>query len=100
MSEYQLSSEQIASYHAQGFLFVGANEHRFLNVAQLQAWTNEVRTWPQEKGKWMPYDEVDAQGNSQLMRTECFVDYHEGLQKLLCGDDLLSIMAQLAGNVR
>jgi 2-aminoethylphosphonate dioxygenase len=100
MIGYQLNAEQIGQYHTEGFLLVRAEEHTLVEPTKLQAWTNEVRSWPRERGKWMPYDEVNAQGEKQLMRTECFVDYHAELKKLLCGEELLSILGQLAGNVR
>lgn len=100
MVGYQLSEEQVEQYHAKGFILVRAEEHDLINPVKLHAWTDEVHSWPRENGKWMPYDEVSAQGEKQLMRTEFFVDYHAELKKLLCGEELLSILGQLAGDVR
>ena len=100
MIGYQLSPEQLSLYRSQGFLLVRLNEHNLVNPADLQGWVGEVRSWPQEKGKWMPYNEINARGESQLMRTECFVDYHKMLKQLLCGESLLSVTSQLSGRVR
>lgn len=99
MSSYQLSQEQLAKFHKDGYLVVTAEEHKLVTGLQLKTWANEVYSWPREKGKWMPYDEVNEKGERQLMRTECFVDYHDGLNELLRGDKLAVIMRQLAGEV-
>ncbi|KAH8810626.1 hypothetical protein F5884DRAFT_842719 [Xylogone sp. PMI_703] len=89
MSSYQLSADQLEKYHKDGYHLVKASEHRLI-------WADEVHSWPREHGKWMPYDEINEKGESQLMRTECFVDYHPGLKTLLCGDELGIILHQLA----
>jgi hypothetical protein len=99
MSSYQLSHDQLEKYHRDGFLLVAADEHKLVTGTDLQTWANEIYSWPREQGKWMPYDEVNRNGERQLMRTECFVDYHAGLKALLCGDRLAVVMRQLSGHV-
>ena len=99
MSSYQLSHGQLEKYHKNGFLTVKAKEHNLITGSELQKWANEIYSWPKERGKWMPYNEINEKGESQLMRTECFVDYHAGLKALLCGEELGSVMRQLAGHV-
>ena len=99
MSSYQLSHDQLEKYHKNGFLTVKAKEHNLITGSELQKWANEIYSWPKERGKWMPYNEINEKGESQLMRTECFVDYHAGLKALLCGEELGSVMRQLAGHV-
>lgn len=94
-----LSQEQLTFFHENGYLKLTAAEHGLVTLTQLQQWTHEVRTWPLEKGKWMPYFEVTADGTRQLMRTEKFVDYHDQFRDLVCGDGLGGILAQLAGQV-
>lgn len=96
---YQLNQQQISQFHKDGFLVVKATEHNLVNPQKLQEWTEEVRSWPKERGKWMPYEEVTASGQRQLMRTEKFVDYHNGFSQLLCGEALGNILAQLSDNV-
>lgn len=100
MTHYTLSPEQLDFYSSQGYLLVLASEHNLINSVDLHTWANEVRNWPRESGKWMPYDEVNSSGEKQLMRTECFVDYHPKLKQLICGEGLLSILGQLSGNAR
>lgn len=94
-----LTPEQIASYHKDGFLLLRAHEHALVSAADLKTWTDEVANWPREHGKWMPYDEVNSAGETQLMRTEKFADYHDGFRELLCGPDLAGLLGQLAGDV-
>lgn len=97
---YQLTHQQIESFHKDGFLVVKASEHKLVDPQALKQWTEEVESWPKEFGKWMPYEEVTPSGKRQLMRTEKFVDYHAGLQELLCGDALRSTLKQLSDDVR
>ncbi|KAH8702305.1 hypothetical protein BGW36DRAFT_372558 [Talaromyces proteolyticus] len=96
---FQLSQEQIDSYHKEGFLILRAHEHQLLeNPHDLQVWSEEVKAWPREPGKWMPYDEKSSTGERILMRTENFVDWHPQLQGLICGKALGDILGTLAGD--
>lgn len=96
----QLSQQQIDQFHKNGFLILRIAEHMLVDPHTLYQWTEEVRSWPKEKGKWMPYEEITSSGKRQLMRTEKFVDYHKGFDELLGGEALLSILSQLSGAVR
>lgn len=58
-----------------------------------------MQSWPKEIGKWMPYEEITASGESQLMRTEKFVDYHDQFNELLCGPALRNVLMQISGDV-
>ena len=82
-----LTPTQLNFFHENGYLKLTAAEHNLVSPAQLQQWTNEVRSWPLEKGKWMPYFEVTSDGTRQLMRTEHFVDFHAPFKDLVCGDE-------------
>jgi 2-aminoethylphosphonate dioxygenase len=95
MAPIQLTQEQVRHFNEQGFLVLRAHEHCLVDPAALQRWTNEVRSLPREHGKWMPYDEITASGERQLMRTENFADYHPGFTGLLHGDDLRNILKQV-----
>lgn len=94
-----LSPSQIEEYRTQGYLVLRVHEHDLVNPKDLQGWTNEVANWPRVKGKWMPYDEINASGEKQLMRTEKFADYHEQFGKLLFGEGIADILKQLSGDV-
>lgn len=90
-----LTDEQIAHFDQEGFLVLRSHEHGLIEPDVLQRWTAEVRDLPREHGKWMPYDEITANGERQLMRTENFVDYHEGFTSLLHGEGLTGILKQV-----
>src|ERR1700753_2561877 len=94
-----LLAPQVEKYHKQESLFLQATEHNLVVPQNLKEWTNEVANWPRVKGKWMPYDEINANGEKQLMRTENFADYHEGFGNLLFGDAIADILKQLSGDV-
>jgi hypothetical protein len=99
MSAYSLCQSQIEDFHEQGYLVLKVSDHNLVNPEALQQWTTQVRDWPKSSGKWMPYYEVVSSGEKQLMRTEKFVDYHADFERLLCGSELRSILAQLSGDV-
>jgi 2-aminoethylphosphonate dioxygenase len=82
-----------------GYPVLRTSEHKLVSPRDLQAWTGEVRDWPREKDKWMPYDEINAKGERQLMRTENFVDYHDRFRGLLYGEPIGEILKQLSGDV-
>ncbi len=94
----QLTPAQIKHFDTQGYLILRAEEHNLISPAVLQQWTAEVRALPREQGKWMPYDEITATGERQIMRTENFADYHSGFNTLLHGTALCGILAQLTGD--
>lgn len=95
-----LNQEQIAAYHEQGYIVLRADEHKLVDAETLKQWTDEVASWPRVKGKWMPYNEITGKGESILMRTENFADYHDGFRELLFGDGLTGLLGQLTDDVR
>ena len=99
MASFVPSSELVEQFQKDGYLLLRAEEHGLVKPADLQAWTKQVQEWPVEKGKWMPYHEVNTDGTRQLMRTENFVDYHPEFHALLCGEAITKILKTLSGNV-
>lgn len=99
MGSHTLTPEQIAQYHKDGFLILRVQDHGLVEPQQLQQWTAEVKGWPKEHGKWMPYEEINSNGESQLLRTENFVDYHQDFSDFLCGDRMASLLKQVSGDV-
>jgi hypothetical protein len=97
---YTVTPEQVASYNENGYLILRVGEHQLVDPTALQQWTEEVKAWPREKGKWMPYDEININGERQLMRTENFVDYHPDFRRLVCGEGLGQILKAVSGDVR
>ncbi|KAF2484838.1 hypothetical protein BDY17DRAFT_308330 [Neohortaea acidophila] len=98
MASIQLSPSQLDHFNTQGYLILRAAEHNLVSPPDLHKWTSEVKTLPRDKGKWMPYDEITATGERQLMRTENFADYHPSFSALLHGAGLRGILAQLTGD--
>ena len=94
-----LTPKQVSSYQEIGYLLLRVDEHRLVDPASLKRWTEEVKAWPRVKGKWMPYDEININGERQLMRTEKFIDYHPEFKSLVCGEQLAEILKVLSGNV-
>jgi hypothetical protein len=43
----------------------------------------------------MPYDEININGERQLMRTEKFVDYHPEFDAFLRGEGITNVLGQL-----
>lgn len=99
-STYRLSPQQIEQYHRDGYLHLPAEEHQLVDPTTLRSWTTEVQGWPYTPGKWLCYEEptADGSGKKQLFRTEAFVEHHAGLDNLLCGEALRTILAQISGD--
>ncbi|EPS36013.1 hypothetical protein H072_10457 [Dactylellina haptotyla CBS 200.50] len=96
MTYPQITPDQVKFYEEEGYLIVKSNKSLY-DISNLQSWTQEVLSWPLEVGKWMPYYEINTQGEKQLMRTEKIVDYHDGFRDLLGGDAVLGLLRALTG---
>lgn len=93
-----LTDEHIGKFERDGFLHIPREEHGLVaEPSNLSEWASEILSWPREKGKWMPYDEVNQRGEKQLMRTENIVAYFPPVSDLLLGEGVLSILKQLSG---
>ncbi|KAK6538331.1 hypothetical protein TWF694_011209 [Orbilia ellipsospora] len=95
MTHPMISANQKEFYEEEGYLVL--KNPNLYDISELQLWTQQVLLWPKETGKWMPYYEINEQGEKQLMRTEKIVDYHDGFRGLLCGDTVLSLLKSLIG---
>jgi hypothetical protein len=100
MPESILTPEQIAQFHEEGYLILRTQQHGLVESEDLQRWTQEVKGWPKVKGKWMPYEEVNVNGEKQLLRTENFVEYHQNFNDFLCGERMAGLLKQITGDVR
>lgn len=94
---YALTPEQLQSFQENGYLLVRG----FFNPEEskvLQQWAQEVHDLPQTPGvPWMPYEEVNGQGQRVLCRTENFANSHSGFDSFLRGQRATSALQQLAG---
>lgn len=66
---YQLSPDQLSRFERDGFLLL-PDVLTASQTADLQAWTAEVKGWPNRKGEHMPYEEIRSDGTTGLCRTE------------------------------
>jgi hypothetical protein len=94
---YALTQEQLQSFQENGYLLVRG----FFNPEEskvLQQWAQEVHDLPRTPGvPWMPYEEVNGQGQRVLCRTENFANSHAGFDSFLRGERATSALQQLAG---
>ncbi|RSH80152.1 hypothetical protein EHS25_007257 [Saitozyma podzolica] len=105
---YPLSPTQVESFHRDGYLLI-ADALSPSDIQDMQAWSAEVKAWPNRVGEHMPYEEQRADGSTGLCRTEskCFTDrvrlmtdyanYHDGFGRLFRGDKLTGILTELMG---
>lgn len=92
-----LTNDEKSAFEADGYLII-----RDLlspeETTHLQTWAQEVHDWPtDESSPWMPYAEINASGKRVLCRTENYAGSHAGLNGLLRGKKVLSILKELAG---
>ena len=62
----------------------------------LQAWADEVSTWPDVGGGWLAHRELTEHG-PVLCRTENLVPHHDGLRDLLCAGPMVELAGRLLG---
>lgn len=96
-SHYALTPEQLQSFQENGYLLVRG----FFTEPEaktLQQWAQEVHDLPRTPGvPWMPYEEVNGNGDRVLCRTENFANSHNGFDSFLRGERATSTLQQLAG---
>ncbi|KAJ2004922.1 hypothetical protein H4R26_002232 [Coemansia thaxteri] len=94
---YELSQEQVASFHEQGFLKItdlSSAEEAKAMVREVR----EIQSWPDTPGKWMNYYERNKNtGSLQLCRTENFTPYSAHIRQTVCGPRVMGILKQLTG---
>jgi 2-aminoethylphosphonate dioxygenase len=93
-----LQPEQLQFWREHGYLKISG----FLNTtaqAALSEWVDDFRQRPECAGRWMKYFEAPTgtTGVRQLCRVENFLQYHDGLERLINGAGTLAIVAALFG---
>ena len=92
----KLTEAQIKRFQSHSVLHVpGALSSNHTNV--LRKWVEETEAWPETPGQWMKYFELSESGQRRLCRVEYFIEFHDGLKRLICGDESLSSLQQLMG---
>jgi hypothetical protein len=89
------SPEAVAHFAATGWVHVRPPGAGTL-ASRLQAWADEVATWPEGEGGWLQYREQTDAGPA-LCRTENLVDHHPDLRGLLTRGPLLAGAGALLG---
>ena len=93
----KISDDEKSFFENNGYLII-RDTLSDLEATAVQNWVNEVRNWPiTEDASFMPYSEINADGQLVLSRTENFVDSHPGLNSLLRGEKRLDILHELSG---
>ena len=65
-------------------------------VTALQAWVNDIENRQPTRDKWLHHFEATPDG-TRLSRSENFVPYHAGLEKLLTDGKVLDVVSELMG---
>ena len=93
-----LSDAHNEQFQRDGFL-VAQGTFDTAAMAQIAAWTDDVRNWPETPGKHMMYFEQSLKepGTRLLNRLENFYPYHEGFAALFESDELRGVVSQLLG---
>lgn len=93
---YILTQDQLDSFEKNGYLIL-SNLIPSEMLQQVQLWSCNVQSLPNEKGKWMHYEQVKKDGSRTLCRTENCVNYHHGFNFLLRGQRIRSLLESLSG---
>jgi hypothetical protein len=88
--------EEIEAYHRDGFVIVSG---MYKNPGEIQQWVTELSEFPEVPGKYAFYYEDNLQKKDEriLSRIEYFVDYHEGLNSLVRGEEMMGRLKELFG---
>jgi len=92
----QLSTQQVETFRRDGFLVIPGYCTPG-EMQRLQAWTDQVQTWPEVSGTYMMYfetDERDAQ-RRLLNRMENLAPYHAGFAAWFTGEKIMGAVSDL-----
>jgi phosphonate degradation associated HDIG domain protein len=95
-SKTPLDASQLAFWRAHNYLKID-NALDAGECAELSAWVDDLRDRPETPGKWMKYFEGSPEGGRRLCRVENFIQYHDGLNRLITGPRTLAMVAALFG---
>jgi 2-aminoethylphosphonate dioxygenase len=90
-----ISAAQASFWRANGYLHIDGALDATAR-AELAAWVDDLAERPETAGKWMKYFEP-IEGRRRLCRVENFIQYHEGLERLIAGPRTLAMLSALFG---
>ena len=92
------NSQELKTFHEQGFLVV-RQMYSPAQMEQITAWVDELQSLPEIPGKYMMYFENSLHEPEKriLSRIENFCPYHEGLNNLINGEEILQKVSELFG---
>jgi len=95
-SGYVISKSQRASFEEKGYLII-KDALPIPEIRALQTWVQEIHDLPRTPDcRYIPYEEVNKNGERVLCRTENFVHDHAGFGALLRGSKVLGVLEQLS----
>lgn len=89
---------ELETFKQQGCIVV-RGMYKSAEIEKLLAWVDEVQSLPEVPGKYMMYfeDSLLDSGKRVLSRIENFCPYHEGLNALINGEEMLLRISELFG---
>lgn len=89
---------ELETFKQQGCIVV-RGMYESAEIEKLLAWVDEVQSLPEVPGKYMMYfeDSLLDSGKRVLSRIENFCPYHEGLNALINGEEMLLRISELFG---
>ncbi len=91
-----LSREQIHQFQSRSVLHLpGALSPK--ETQTLRQWVAQTEAWDEAPGHWMKYFENTVHDERRLCRVEHFIEYHDGLKRLICGQETMACLECLMG---
>ena len=92
------SERELETFKQQGFLIV-RGMYEGSEIEKLKAWVDEVQSLPEVPGKYMMYFEDSLLDSEKrvLSRIENFCPYHQSLNALINGEEMLQRLFELFG---
>jgi hypothetical protein len=84
----------VAHFAEHGWALVDTLDHD--GVRELQAWVDDIATWPMDGDGWLHHREMTDDG-PRLCRSENLIPFHPGLRALLTTGPLLDAASALLG---
>ncbi len=92
-----LSAEQVTAFRELGYIVV-RQLFSPAEMADMEAWTDDLQAWPETPGKHMMYFETSSHDQKRILnRMENFAPYHPFFRNLFLGQRMVGAVEQLFG---